>query len=105
MQPTDRKRALPPDRSTVRTGGPRLAASPSPHPGSAPPLDEPTQRRLAVNAFAVGVGTRQIENLLRVILDEDNPDHSSIVSVRPNQPVRMIASIPEPRSVVPNWPA
>ncbi len=49
---------------------------------SAPPpaasLDEPTRRRLAVTAFAMGISTRQIEDLLRVILAEDAPDHSTI---------------------------
>jgi len=41
-------------------------------------LDEPTRRRLAVTAFAMGLSTRQIEDLLRVILPEDGPDHSTI---------------------------
>ncbi len=41
-------------------------------------LDEATRRRLAVTAFAMGVSTRQIEDLLRVILAEDGPDHSTI---------------------------
>jgi squalene cyclase len=41
-------------------------------------LDEPTRRRLAVTAFAMGISTRQIEDLLRVILPEDGPDHSTI---------------------------
>ncbi len=49
---------------------------------SAPPpaasLDEPTRRRLAVTAFAMGISTRQIEDLLRVILGEEGPDHSTI---------------------------
>jgi hypothetical protein len=48
--------------------------------GTAPPavLDEPTRRRLAITAFAMGISTRQIEDLLRVLLPEDGPDHSTI---------------------------
>jgi hypothetical protein len=41
-------------------------------------LDEPTRRRLAVTAFAMGISTRQIEDLFRVILADDAPDHSTI---------------------------
>jgi hypothetical protein len=47
-------------------------------PTPAAVLDEPTRRRLAVTAFAMGISTRQIEDLLRVILPEDGPDHSTI---------------------------
>jgi hypothetical protein len=43
-----------------------------------PCLDEPTRRRLAVTAFAMGISTRQIEDLLRVLLGEVGPDHSTI---------------------------
>lgn len=43
-----------------------------------PPLDGPTLRRLAVTAFAMGISTRQIEDLIRVILGESGPDHSTI---------------------------
>jgi hypothetical protein len=50
----------------------------APLPAPAAVLDEPTRRRLAVTAFAMGVSTRQIEDLLRVILAEDGPDHSTI---------------------------
>lgn len=49
-----------------------------PAPASAAVLDEPTRRRLAVVAFAMGISTRQIEDLFRVILAEDGPDHSTI---------------------------
>jgi hypothetical protein len=49
-----------------------------PRPAPAVVLDEPTRRRLAVTAFAMGLSTRQIEDLLRVILPEDGPDHSTI---------------------------
>jgi hypothetical protein len=61
--------------------------APAPPPASAPAealvppaavLDEPTRRRLAVTAFAMGVSTRQIEDLFRVILGDDAPDHSTI---------------------------
>jgi len=48
----------------------------SPAPAVAP--DEPTRRRLAVTAFAMGISTRQIEDLLRILLPEDGPDHSTI---------------------------
>jgi hypothetical protein len=41
-------------------------------------LDQPTRRRLAVTAFAMGISTRQIEDLLRVLPGEDGPDHSTI---------------------------
>jgi hypothetical protein len=41
-------------------------------------LDESTRRRLAVTAFAMGISTRQIEDLLRVIWPEHGPDHSTI---------------------------
>ncbi len=51
---------------------------PLPSPGPGAVLDEPTRRRLAVTAFAMGLSTRQIEDLLRVILPEDGPDHATI---------------------------
>ena len=47
-------------------------------PAPAVAIDEPTRRRLAVTAFAMGISTRQIEDLLRVLLPEDGPDHSTI---------------------------
>jgi phosphoglycolate phosphatase-like HAD superfamily hydrolase len=47
-------------------------------PAPQPPLVEPTTRRLAVTAFAMGISTRQIEDLLRVILADSGPDHSTI---------------------------
>src|SRR5437763_16857763 len=62
LQPADP--ATPPAEVTVPT------------PQSA--LDEPTVRRLAVTAFAMGISTRQIEDLLRVILADSGPDHSTI---------------------------
>lgn len=41
-------------------------------------VDEATRRRFAATAFASGVSLRQIEDLLRVILGDDAPDHSTI---------------------------
>src|SRR3954452_21022975 len=59
---------------------PAPAAPPAEVPVSSPAvsLDEPTRRRLAVTAFAMGISTRQIEDLLRVILADEGPDHSTI---------------------------
>src|SRR3954454_19986847 len=65
------------------------SAAPAPPPAAAPVssaapvppaaiLDEPTRRRLAVTAFAMGISTRQIEDLFRVLLADDAPDHSTI---------------------------
>jgi len=56
------------------------ATPPAEVPAPAPPLplDGPTVRRLAVTAFAMGISTRQIEDLLRVILGASGPDHSTI---------------------------
>jgi hypothetical protein len=68
-------------RQVERRLGPAAPAPPpaeAPIPAPAAVLDEPTRRRLAVTAFAMGLSTRQIEDLLRVILPEDGPDHSSI---------------------------
>ena len=52
------------------------AAAPAPPPAVS--LDQPTRRRLAVTAFAMGISTRQIEDLFRVILPDGAPDHSTI---------------------------
>ena len=52
------------------------AAAPAPTPTAV--LDGPTRRRLAVTAFAMGISTRQIEELIRVLQPEDGPDHSTI---------------------------
>jgi hypothetical protein len=56
------------------------ATPPAEVPAPTPPLplDGPTRRRLAVTAFAMGISTRQIEDLLRVILGDSGPDHSTI---------------------------
>ena len=53
-------------------------AVPTPAPTPTTALDEATRRRLAVTAFAMGISTRQIEDLLRVILGDDGPNHATI---------------------------
>jgi hypothetical protein len=68
-------------RQIERRLQPATPASPPaevPAPTPAPTLDEPARRCLAVTAFAMGISTRQIEDLLRVLLGEDGPDHSTI---------------------------
>jgi len=50
----------------------------TPAPAAVATLDESTRRRVAVTAFAMGISTRQIEDLLRIILPQDGPDHSTI---------------------------
>jgi hypothetical protein len=55
---------------------PIAVSDPGPGPGAI--IDEPTRRRLAVTAFAMGLSTRQIEDLIRVIQPEDGPDHATI---------------------------
>jgi hypothetical protein len=57
---------------------PAPPAAPAPVPTPAASLDESTRRRLAVTAFAMGISTRQIEDLFRVILLDDGPDHATI---------------------------
>jgi hypothetical protein len=57
---------------------PASAPAEVPVPIPAPSIDQLTRRRLAVTAFALGISTRQIEDLLRVLLGEDGPDHSTI---------------------------
>jgi hypothetical protein len=76
-------------------------------PAPAVALDEPTRRRLAVTAFAIGISTRQIEELLRVLLDEEGPDHSTIArwvadeaeKARPVLAALDAACIPEVRTL------
>ncbi len=68
-------------RQVERRLQPAALASPpieAPAPTPVAALDEPTRRRLAVTAFAMGISTRQIEDLLRIITPEDGPDHSTI---------------------------
>jgi hypothetical protein len=62
---------------------PRDTVPPPAEVATAPPvevtrLDEPTRRQLAVTAFSMGISTRQIEDLLRIILGGDGPDHTTI---------------------------
>jgi hypothetical protein len=57
---------------------PPTSAPETSSPAPAVALDEPTRRRLAVTAFAIGISTRQIEELLRILLPEEGPDHSTI---------------------------
>jgi hypothetical protein len=52
--------------------------SPAPVTPQAAVLDEATRRRLAVTAFAMGISTRQIEDLLHILAPEDGPDHATI---------------------------
>ena len=58
----------------IPTSSPRQTTRPAP----TAVLDEPTRRRLAVTAFAMGISTRQIEDLLCILQPEDGPDHSTI---------------------------
>ena len=62
----------------LQAPAPATAPAEVPDPAPPPPLDEPTRRRLAVTAFAMGISTRQIEDLLRVLLGDDGPAHSTI---------------------------
>jgi hypothetical protein len=57
---------------------PAMPPAEVPVPTPVASLDQSTRRRLAVTAFAMGLSTRQIEDLLRIILPEDGPDHSTI---------------------------
>jgi phosphoglycolate phosphatase-like HAD superfamily hydrolase len=62
----------------LQTTAPATPPVEVPVPTPTPLLDELTRRRFAVTAFALGVSTRQIEDLLRVLLGADGPDHSTI---------------------------
>lgn len=65
------------------------AEAPSVAPAQVANRDESTRRRLAITAFAMGISTRQIEELLRVILGDDGPDHTTIgrwARMRPGRP-------------------
>ena len=68
MPSTDRPRPRPRGRAAVATRCPR----------EGPPAAVPTPRRLAVTAFAMGISTRQIEDLFRVALVDDGPDHATL---------------------------
>ena len=73
-------------------------------------IDEPRRRRLAVTAFAMGVSTRQIEDLLRVLLPDDGPDHWTIghwvadaaKKAKPILEILDAACIPEVRTLAVN---
>jgi hypothetical protein len=97
-------------RQIERRLQPPAPASPPaqiPIPAPAAVLDEPTRRRLAVVAFAMGISTRQIEDLFRVVLSGDGPDHSTIArwvadEARKARPVLQAldaACIPEVRTL------
>jgi hypothetical protein len=62
----------------LQPAAPAMPPAEAPVPTPVAALDESTRRRLAVTAFAMGISTRQIEDLLRIILPEDGPDHSTI---------------------------
>src|SRR3954467_15283597 len=59
-----------------------------PIPAPAAVLDMPTRRRLAVTAFAMGLSTRQIEDLFRVILADDGPITRPSPAGSPTRPRR-----------------
>ena len=73
----DHARQIEPRLQPVAPATPPAAVS---APASTPAdfLEQSTRRRLAVTAFAMGVSTRQIEGLFRVILGDDGPDHATI---------------------------
>src|SRR3954464_13936070 len=60
--------APPPAMAPVSTPAPPPPPAMAPVSTPAVPLDEATRRRLATTAFAMGISTRQIEDLFRVIL-------------------------------------
>jgi hypothetical protein len=62
----------------LQSPAPAMPAAEVPVPKPAAILDESTRRRLAVTAFAMGISTRPIEDLLRVILADEGPDHATI---------------------------
>jgi hypothetical protein len=62
----------------LQTPAPAAPAAEIPVPPPIPCFDQSTRRRFAVTAFAMGISTRQIEDLLRIPLAEDGPDHSTI---------------------------
>ena len=62
----------------LQAPAPATASAQVPVPPPTPLLDEPTRRRFAVTAFAMGISTRQTEALLGVLLADEGPDHSTI---------------------------
>jgi hypothetical protein len=91
----------------LQPADPAMSPAEIPDPTPQLPLDGPTMRRLAVTAFAMGISTRQIEDLLRVILGDSGPDHSTIArwvadaaeNARPVLQVLDAACIPEVRTL------
>ena len=86
------------------------AEVPVPAPTPAAVLDEPTRRRLAVTAFAMGISTRQIEDLLRVLLRRRRPrslDHRPLGRrrgrARPGRSWRRSTRRASPRSGRSRW--
>jgi phosphoglycolate phosphatase-like HAD superfamily hydrolase len=61
----------------LQPAAPAIPPVDAPVPTPVAALDEATRRRLAVTAFAMGISTRQIEDLLRVILADSGPEHST----------------------------
>src|SRR4051812_13621910 len=62
----------------LQPAAPATSPAEVPVPTPATSLHESTRRRLAVTAFAMGISTRQIEDLFRVLLPDDGPDHATI---------------------------
>ena len=54
------------------------APAEAPAPAARVAFDEPARRRFAVTAHAMGISLRQVEDLLRLLLGDDAPDHSTI---------------------------
>jgi hypothetical protein len=69
-------------RVELRLQTPAPEPEPEPGPVAAPAagvvFDEAVRRRFATIGFAMGVSLRQIEDLLRVVLGDDAPDHSTV---------------------------
>lgn len=56
-----------------------VPVAPPPDLNASPALiDHDTRARFAVTAFALGISTRQIEQLLAILVPDDGPDHSTI---------------------------
>jgi hypothetical protein len=59
-----------------------LEAGPAEPPPQRPPpaLDDDARRRFSVEAFAMGLSTRQVEGRLRIVLGCDGPDDSTLLT-------------------------
>lgn len=62
----------------LQPADPSTPSAEVPVPDPRPPLDKSTVRQMAVTAFAMGISTRQMEELLRIPLGDEGPDHSTI---------------------------